>query len=133
MTAPPPDPGRRLGERIPIGDVFMVWRASDEGDARPKRSRREPELARLLNVSVSGAAVVAPTAADLRRGSVLLVQLGNARAAVRIKRIEEFGEADWRTYGVEFVETDPEFLEWISHVLAGRRSSDLIETWNHAT
>lgn len=132
MSAPPPDPGRRLGERIPIGDVLLVWRAEDEGDRRSRRRGAEPEVGRLLDVSVSGAAVVAPTATELRAGSAVLVQLGNARAVVRVKRIEDFGDDDWRTYGVEFVETEPEFLDWINHLLNGRRDARLIENWNHA-
>ena len=133
--AAPPDPGRRLGERIPIGDVFLTWRADEafqRGVKASKKHRREPDVGRLLNVSVSGGAVVAPAADDLGRGSVLIVQLGNARAAVRVKRIEEFGDPDWRIYGVEFVETEPNFLDWINHLLDGRRSGQLLKAWNHS-
>lgn len=133
--AAPPDPGRRLGERIPIGDVFLTWRADEayqRGVKASKRHRREPDVGRLLNVSVSGGAVVAPVADDLGRGSVLIVQLGNARAAVRIKRIEEFDDPDWRIYGVEFVEIEPNFLDWINHLLDDRRSGQLLKAWNHA-
>jgi hypothetical protein len=132
MAAPPPDPGRRLGERIPIGDVFLTWRAQEDTDRNKKRSKRGPEVGRLLNISVSGGAVVAPVARDIGAGSVVIVQLGNALAAVRIKRVEEFGEDDWRIYGVEFVETDPSFLDWINHLLDGRRNSGLLDSWNHA-
>ena len=130
--AAPPDPGRRLGERIPIGDVFLTWRAEETSDRKSRKKHRDPDIGRLINISVSGGAVVAPTAQDLMRGSVLIVQLGNAQAAVRIKRIEDFGEPDWRTYGVEFVETEPSFLEWINHLLDGRRPSKVREAWNHA-
>jgi hypothetical protein len=133
----PPDPGRRLGERIPIGDVFLTWRAEETTSRAPAKAKgrkkhREPEVGRLLNISVSGGAVVAPTASDLARGSVLLVQLGNAQAAVRIRRIEDFGDPDWRTYGVEFVETEPSFLDWINHLLDGRRPESVRDAWDHA-
>jgi hypothetical protein len=130
--ASPPDPGRRLGERIPIGDVFLTWRV-DHSPTPKRRNKREPDVGRLLNISVSGAAVVAPRAEDLRRGSVLLIQLGTAEAVVRIRRIDEFGDPDWRIYGVEFVETEPDFLDWINHLLDHRRPGGLVEAWNTAT
>jgi len=130
--AAPPDPGRRLGERIPIGDVFLSWRVEETNDRKVRRMKREPEIARLLDISVSGGAMVAPTADDIRRGSVLVVQLGNAQAAVRVRRTQDFGEPEWRIYGVEFVETQPSFLDWINHLLDGRRPPELIESWNRS-
>ena len=131
--AAPPDPGRRLGERLPIGDVFLAWRIDEVEQGRLRTRKREPEIGRLLDISVSGGAVVAPASTDLRKGSVLIVQLGNAQAVVRVRRIDDFGDVDWRTYGVEFVETDPGFLDWINHLLDRRRPSALVESWNHAT
>ena len=131
--AAPPDPGRRLGERIPIGDVFLAWRIDEVERGRLRTRKREPEIGRLLDISVSGGAVVAPAAQDLKRGSVLIVQMGNAQAVVRVRRIDDFGDADWRTYGVEFVETEPSFLDWINHLLDRRRPGALVEAWNHAT
>jgi hypothetical protein len=131
--AAPPDPGRRLGERIPIGDVFLRWRVDEEVQGMLRKLKREPEVGRLLDISVSGGAVVAPVANDLRRGSVLVVKLGSARAVVRVRRIVEFGDPGWRIYGVEFVETEPEFLDWINHLLDGRRPATLVDTWNQAT
>lgn len=129
----PPDPGRRLGERIPIGDVFLSWRLDEVRPGKVFTRSRRPEVGRLLDISVSGGAVVAPAADDLHRGSVLVLQLGNARAIVRIRRIADFGDPDWRTYGVEFVETEPAFLEWINHLLDGRRPVGLVDSWNNAT
>jgi hypothetical protein len=129
--APPPDPGRRLGERIPIGDVFVTWRLERIQQTKRRKSA-EPEMGRLLDVSVSGGAIVAPVSEDLKRGSIVVIQLGNAQAVVRVRRIEDFGDAAWRTYGVEFVETDPAFLDWINMLLERRRPSTLVETWNSA-
>lgn len=87
-------------------------------------------MGRLVDISVSGAAVVAPAADDIGPGSVVLVQLGNARAAARIRRVESFDAAGWRIYGVEFVELSPELLEWVNHLLDERRGRGLIHVWN---
>ncbi len=126
----PPDPGRRLGERIQLGDVFLQWRLDEVVNGRFRTRPRDPEVARLLDVSVSGAAVVAPVAPDLRRGSIVMTRLGDAEAVLRIRRIQDFGDAEWRLYGTEFVRVDPEVLDWISQLLDGKRPHLLVDTWN---
>jgi hypothetical protein len=128
----PPDPGRRLGERILVGDVFLRWRLDEVVTTRFRTRPRDPSVARLLDVSVSGARVVAAAATDLRRGSVVLVELGDARAVLRIRWIENFGDEEWRTYGTEFVSMDHTFRDWINHLLDGQRPHVLVDAWNDA-
>lgn len=110
--------------------MFLTWRAEEHADRRRRRRHRDPEVGRLVDISVSGASVVAPAADDIGPGSVVLMQLGNARAAARIRRVESFDAEGWRIYGVEFVEVSPELLEWVNHLLDERRDRGLIHVWN---
>ncbi len=123
------DRGRRLGERLlPEGDLLVAWRTD-----RPARGlrRKEAPLARLADISVTGAGLVAPDDDDLGAGSVLMVGFDGADAVVRVRHRTPLPEPGWCFYGVEFVTTDPRIDAWVAELLDGRRSRRLLDAWNH--
>jgi hypothetical protein len=134
MSSPPvpTHPGRRLGERIPLGEVLISWRVDEVIRGRLRDKPRPAEIGRVLDVSVSGAAIVAPASPDLRPGRVVAIRVDGADALVRIRRIDGFGEEDWRLYGVEFLETDLELRDWINRLLDARRPGEHELGWDRA-
>lgn len=128
----PTDAGRRLGERIPLGEVLVAWRVGEVVPGRLRDKPRPAEVGRVLDVSVSGAAIVAPAAPELRKGRVVAIRLDDAEALVRIRRIDAFGEDDWRVYGVELLEADLPFRDWINSLLDVRRPGSRELGWDDA-
>jgi hypothetical protein len=124
--------GRRLGERILLGEVLISWRVDEVIPGRVRDKARPPEIGRLLDVSVSGAAIVAPASSDLRVGRAVAIRLDGADALVRIRRIADLGHEEWRLYGVEFVESDLEFRDWINRLLDVRRPDSRTLGWDNA-
>ena len=122
----------RLGERIGLGDVFVSWRVDELIPGRLRDRARPPEIGRVVDVSISGAAIVAPASPQLRRGRPVCIRLDDADAVVRIRRIEEIGDDDWRLYGVEFVETDLAFRDWVNGLLDARRPDSQTLGWDRA-
>ena len=124
--------GRRLGERLPLGEVLLSWRVDEVVPGRLRDKPRPPEIGRLIDVSVSGAAIVAPASPDLRPGRAVVVRLDGADAVVRIRRIAEFGDDGWRIYGVEFLDLDLAFRDWINALLDIRRPDSTKLGWDSA-
>ncbi len=124
--------GRRLGERLDLGEVLLSWRVDEVIPGRLKDKPRPPEIGRLIDVSVSGAAIVAPASSDLRPGRPVVIRLDGADAVVRIRRIAEFGDDAWRIYGVEFIDVDLAFRDWINALLDARRLDAHALGWDRA-
>ena len=61
---------------------------------------RPPEIGRVVDVSISGAAIVAPTSPQLRRGRPCASVSTMPTPWSGSRRIEEIGDDDWRLYGV---------------------------------
>lgn len=122
----------RLGERIALGDVLIGWRVGEVLPGRLRDRLRPTDVARILDVSVSGAAIIAPYAPEMRPGRPVAIRLGDADGIVRIRRIAEISEPDWRLYGVEFVESDLEIRDWINNLLNVRRPTSEEFDWNRA-
>ena len=49
-----------------------------------------------------------------------------------LTRFEEIGDDDWRLYGVEFVETDLAFRDWVNGLLDARRPDSQTLGWDRA-
>lgn len=128
----PTQQGRRLGERVPLGEVLLAWRVDEVIPGRLRDKPRPIEVGRMVDVSVSGAAIVAPVAPELRRGRAVAIRLDGADALVRIRRIDDFGDPDWRIYGVELLEADLAFRDWINSLLDNRRPDSRQLGWEDA-
>ncbi|CAN5300510.1 hypothetical protein BH20ACT3_BH20ACT3_01810 [soil metagenome] len=101
---------RRVGRRHPIRAVPITWRA----DLPPptgfrKRRRTGPLSAHMVDLSVSGAAIVAPPASDLGVGSKVLIDFEGHPGRVLIRRVAPGPVASAGSlYGVEFAEPNGE-------------------------
>ena len=99
---------RRIGERFQTNEPRMGWRvAQKSGNARRDRRRREPiSECRFLDVSITGARLLAPDAQDLRVGSQISLDYNGESTSVMIRRVEPHKNA-FSVYGVSFLHLGP--------------------------
>jgi len=94
---------RRIGRRFDAPRNRISWRVD-----RPIRGvpwlRRRSEVGLLVNVSVSGAGVLAPDCMDLQPGSRVTIGFEGATGQVIVRRISSCGDESQNLYGIEFAE-----------------------------
>ena len=113
---------RRIGARFQTHEPRMGWCVPQKsGNNRRDRRRRTavPECG-FLDVSITGARLLAPQARDLHVGSRIVLDYDGESTTVRIRRVEPHNEAI-SVYGVSFVELGPRLKE-IVYAADGARS-----------
>lgn len=110
---------RRLGERRPVQPAEVAWKVPPAGWRQRIRPRR-PEVGLIKDVSVSGAAIVAPADPGLHRGSIVHVAFGWVEGTVKVMRIDPSPDPKRLIYGVEF-ETDSTFAHALHHAFLNTR------------
>lgn len=94
---------RRIGRRFDAPRNRIAWRLG-----RPVRGvpwlRRRSEVGLLVNVSVSGAGVLAPDCMDLEPGSRVTIGFEGTTGQVIVRRISSCGDESQNLYGIEFAE-----------------------------
>ena len=101
-----PDFDRRLGARHTVPWIEIRWRFAvpNPDPALPPTVEAAP--AYLVDVSVSGAGLVAPASPHVVPGTVAGIEYGDLAGTVTVRRINQFGpDAATSRYGIEF--TDP--------------------------
>lgn len=95
---------KRLGHRVALEPEEVGWRVAPatRGPARRRFApfSRKPQVAHLLDLSVSGLLVEAPEARDLGVGSIVHVRIDEVTGPVRVRRIEPVGPGRCH-YGLE--------------------------------
>ena len=103
---------RRIGERYALHDPIFKWRVPPETAGRRERRKAKPADCQFLDVSVTGALILAPVSSDLRIGAHVLIGFEGETTTVRIRRIEPYNNA-LCIYGVSFVDLGPRLQELI--------------------
>jgi PilZ domain-containing protein len=103
---------RRIGERFGLRDPVFQWRVPPSTARRRERRKAKPSECRFLDVSVTGALILAPVASDLRVGARVFVGYDGEQTCVRIRRIEPYNKS-LSIYGVSFVDLGPRLQELI--------------------
>lgn len=102
---------RRLGQRFDVEGLEIVWVTRHPGDdgglLRRKVSHLVEQSARLVDVSVTGAAVIAPASHHVQRGSTALIRIDGEEAVVRVERCSPTLRPRLMRYGVQFRRVDP--------------------------
>lgn len=122
---------RRLGWRLPVSDMWVTWRL-DRPDRRPLRQRRFPlerQFGRVVDLSVSGARIIAPFAADLRVGSLIRIEIEGHKGTVAIHRVEPTDAEGLWSYGVSFVDFPPKFTDKVYARLDAFQAENLEGQW----
>lgn len=108
---------RRLGERRVLGPVAVRWRL-DEGEESDG-----PERAGLLDLSASGARIMARSCDDLAIGDITRVQICDASGPVIVRRIEPSSQPGFSTFGIEFADPLSPLPQLIHQELARRSAT----------
>jgi hypothetical protein len=93
---------RRVGVRVPVGGCVVEW-----APPRKHRFARRPTaaLAQLVDVSVTGAAVLA--APGVSEGAVMEIRRDGGEGLVEVRRVTHDLSGGHTKYGVAFVWLDP--------------------------
>lgn len=128
-------PEQRLGSRVDVDELWVAWdlgRPDRRGFLEKRRHPVEQQFGQVVNLSVSGAAVVAPVAQHLRVGSMIDLEAGGFRGMVAVHRVDDIGDPERRLYGVSFVDFPPAFTDFVYSVLEAARPSGLRDRWQRA-
>jgi hypothetical protein len=112
---------RRIGRRMEIDAYEIVW-ATDVGTGgafRPRRTKEYP--GRIVEVSVSGAAIEGPSKPLFPPGSEALLRFEDGLAAVKVVRSEPTTDPQIRVYGVDFLLMDARVTERVHGMLGEGR------------
>jgi hypothetical protein len=115
-----PRPNRRLGDRKPVEPTQIQWNVPVSG-WRQRFKKQTPHMAVIQDVSVTGAAVVAPKDPNITRGTLVPVSFGWIEGRVRVKRIDAHLDGANSIYGVEFEHTESPLAQAIHKVFLDRK------------
>lgn len=96
---------RRMGERLAVHGVVLSW--DTRGRRSPRWKRRRFDEADVIDVSVSGAQLLAPDNQRIAVGHRVTIVAGGAIGVVRVKRIAPVTHGPLAIFGVEFVTLEP--------------------------
>lgn len=116
---------RRLGHRHEDVRFGVGWRLDQTDDRSPERRRQlplPPQVGVLLNVSVTGASILAPSAPDLQVGSRLLISFRGVTGTVIVKRIGPSATAVQSLYAVEFAEPNSALTSLVYDTFVGEQA-----------
>jgi len=102
----PGEDNRRIGRRLEIDPYDIVW-STDVGTGGSFRRRRVREFpGRVIEVSVTGAAIEGPADPLFPPGSEALLRFEDGLAAVKVVRSDPTLDPQVRVYGVDFLLMD---------------------------
>ena len=111
--------------------VGVLWNISTDSGRRwwpgsRNRAAEAPQEVTTVNLSVSGAAILAPTSKSLEIGNPVVIELAGCRGTVVVCRTQETADPDKTIYGVAFVDMSPEFRECVWRLLGVVVPSELV-------
>ncbi|MFN8052162.1 MAG: hypothetical protein U0Q22_12030 [Acidimicrobiales bacterium] len=109
---------RRLGERHAVLGVVVDWNTG--GRRRPGFGRRAFEEADVIDVSVTGAQLLAPRDERIRVNQHLTIVAAGALGTVRVRRVADLVNGRLSVYGVEFSGLEPALEALMFSQIAGR-------------
>ncbi len=123
--APDNFPGRRLLVRRDVEGVIVDWNIGRKRRWYEPR-HQEGQRARVLDVSVGGARVLAPTDDGIVAGCRLVIGVGGPAGIVRVRWKEWADGHDMSYYGLEFVNLSPALASYLT-VLLDHRVPEIVE------
>jgi len=125
----------RLGERAAVEGLWVGWhldRQDQRGYLERRRHPVEQQWGLVVDLSVSGAGIVAPVSHQIAIGSMIDIEAGGFRGLVAVHRIAETDDPETRVYGVSFVDFPPAFTDFVYGWLAAGRPAGLQELWQRS-
>ena len=107
---------RRIGERTAIEPTDITWLPVQK---KPRlRRRTKPKPALLVQLSVTGAGVVAPADFAVHAGTRAVIEIDGLHGLVEVRHIEPSNDPFMSLYGVEFLSLDPKLSQRINRTLS---------------
>jgi hypothetical protein len=110
---------RRIGDRVDMAAIPVLWRIPTPGEKRGWRRPRGPEKGLLIDMSVSGLQVRAPAADDLSRGAVVGLALDGVEGRGTIRRMAAVSGTRFCDYGIELAPEAVALVAWVHDRVAG--------------
>ena len=123
---------KRLGKRQSTPDIRIGWRI-DRETRRGLRMKPDPQEGVIIDISVTGAGVLAPASDELRPGSRVRISFDSHEGTVSVRRIAPTSDPAVSRYGVTFEEGHGPLIDAVNRYLAGGRPDTLDRFWNQAT
>src|SRR5690625_4220818 len=93
---------RRMGERVSPTDLTLLW-CPPGTKVGARRGKRQPALARVVDLSHTGAQVMARDDDRVQRGISMQIILRDVACEVRVRWIRPTSNPDVLAYGIEFM------------------------------
>ena len=106
---------RRMGERVSPTDLTVLW-CPPGTKVGARRAKKAPLVARVLDISQTGAQVVAPEDDRVQRGTTLVLILRDEPCEVRVRWTRPTNVEAVSAYGIEYLRPSPEFAQTIVDV-----------------
>ncbi|MCU1358602.1 MAG: hypothetical protein JWM89_4020 [Acidimicrobiales bacterium] len=114
---------RRVGERREVEGVEIGWHYGIPGATPEDPVEVIATTGDLVDVSVTGALIVAPHTSHVWLGCIVGVEFRGFKDTVAIRRIDRiFHERDFRLYGIEFTSPNSELAKGVSDAFLARHS-----------
>lgn len=120
---------RRIGRRTETHPpIELEWAVGPGAELAPTSSS---STGRLLDISVTGAAIEAPTSAALHPGAVVVVRYQGHEGQVTVERVAESPNIGLSLHGVSFAGMSDELREEFYSIVAGDRPDQAVHrVWN---
>lgn len=124
---------RRIAGRGPVEPIAVTLHATERSSGRlgGTRTKKVAEPAYIVDLSVSGAAVVCRSIDGLVVRSTVELHHGDLHTVAAVRRIvpREDGRV---VYGLDFVDMDPAMREFLFGLVERRRPEGLEQSWTNA-
>lgn len=108
----------RVVERYRTLGLHLTWRPPTR---RWLWIRPRPAAAEVIDLSVSGALLLAPTNPEVRTGSVVELSCDGARGRVQVRHVHQSLDPEQHYYGVLFLQLQPELRQRLFDLVAKER------------
>ncbi|MFA7477988.1 MAG: PilZ domain-containing protein [Acidimicrobiia bacterium] len=114
---------RRLGERVVPDDLEIEW-AVPGTKLGTTKGRKQPPMALVSDISISGLQVVAPDHDKVQIGTLVPISLGGLETTVRVRWIRPALAEGKSAYGAVFLQISRELEELINQIVVQCRFRD---------
>jgi hypothetical protein len=117
---------RRMGERVSPTDLTVVW-CPPGTKVGARRANKQPLIARVVDISQTGAQIIAGDDARVHQGVMCVVILHDVPCEVRVRWERPTNRQGVTAYGIEFVAPGLEFSDAITEVFRECYARDGLE------
>ena len=117
---------RRMGQRVSPTDLTILWCPLGT-KVGARKAKHQPAVARVIDLSQTGAQVVAREDDRVQRGGSLDIVLHDVSCQVRVRWIRPTSVDGVLAYGIEFIRPSPDLTQTISDVFADAYAREGLE------